>query len=354
MSLFLAVPDTSAVPAPPWLLTALHLLTFVLHLAAMGTLVGGVETLLAVRAPDRFARPAVRRVLRWLPVAMAATVSLGVAPLLFLQVSYGRVAYAAAITSAVPWILVPVLAMSAYAGLYAASHAPADGRGAGVRLHVAHVLLLAVGGVYGSTFAFAERPDLLASTYARTASGWALHPEPVVWLARVLQTLAGAVALGAFVTRRIARDDDAVRDAGHRVLRAALVVAAVAGLARLGLDPRLAPALGAGGVGLHVVGAVLPLGALVAARRAGRRADVLGGVALSLGLVAAVVARHVARLGALAGVFSPSDAPVRPQWGAFALFVVGLLAAVATIAAMLRAWFRAPGTPGGAPAAPRA
>jgi len=338
MSPVLALPDTSALPAPPWLLATLHLLTFVLHLVAMAGLLGGIVTLLAVRAPDRFARPATRRVLGLLPVAMAATVSLGVAPLLFLQLSYGRVAYAAAITSAVPWILVPLLAMLAYASLYAASHAPADGRGVGVRLGVATGALVAVGLVYASTFALAERPDLYAAQYARTASGWTLHPEPLTWLPRAVQALAAAVALGAFLARRVAYDDADARDAGRRVLEAALVVAALAGLARLAIDGRLIPALGAVGVVLHVLGVVVPLAAVPLV---GRGADLPAGAALGAGLVLAVLARHLARLGTLEGVFAPSDAPVRPQWGAFALFVVCLLAAVVTIAAMLRAWFRA-------------
>ncbi|MFO0934261.1 MAG: hypothetical protein U1E39_16365 [Planctomycetota bacterium] len=351
MTPVLAVPDPSALPAPAGLLAALHLLTLGLHLAAMGALVGGAVTATAVRGPAVFARPAVRRLLRGLPVAMAATVSLGVAPLLFLQLSYGRVVYAAAVASAVPFVLVPLLAMTAYACLHGAARATATARGASVRLHVALAGMVAVGATFGSTFALAERPDLVAATYARTASGWALHPEPLVWVPRAVQTLAAAAALGAFLARRLARGDEVVRDAGLRVLRGTARLASVAGLARLALDARLAGALGASGVVLHVVGATAPFAASVLVARTARP-DAVAGTVLVVGLFAAVVARHLARLGTLEGVFSPSDAPVQPQWGAFAVFVVALVGAATTITAMLRAWARAPAGPAGPGGAP--
>jgi hypothetical protein len=86
--------------APLRVVTLLHLVTLTLHLAAMATLFGGLGALLLARVPGKHDLPAARRFTKLLPTLMAATVTLGVAPLLFLQLVYHRQAYAAAIASA--------------------------------------------------------------------------------------------------------------------------------------------------------------------------------------------------------------------------------------------------------------
>lgn len=340
-----ALPDLHALPGPFWLLTTLHLLTFALHLAAMSSLLGGLVVVLADRSPDRWARPAVRRLLALFPVLMAATVTLGVAPLLFLQLSYGKVAYSAAITSATFWLLVPFLAMAAYAALYAASHRPAGDAAAGRRLALALALLTAVSLVYSSTFALAERPDAYARLYKETASGFALNPDVATWGPRWFQAVAGAVAVGAFVTGLVARDDERLRTKASHVLSVAVVVAALAGALRF-TDAAFRHALDLAGGLAYGAGLMLPFLAAAIGHAAARRRRTMSrgrewaaGSLLALGLVASVVARHTARLGALSGAFDPAAPGVRPQWDVFALFVVFLLAAVGAMAWMLRVWF---------------
>ena len=341
MRLFLlaALPDLHAVPSPFWLLTVLHLLTFVLHLVAMAALVGGVLVVLADRSPDRWSRPAVRRLLSLFPVLMAATVTLGIAPLLFLQLSYGKVAYAAAITSAVFWFLVPFFAMAAYACFYAASHRPVGDAGAGRWLHVGFTFLMAVALVYSSTFSLAEQPKEYARLYAASASGLVLNSDVLAWLPRWLQAVAGAAALGAFVTRLVVRDDEALRATSARVLAGAALLAAIAAGARLALDGTFRAALGPVAMASLAAGVVLPLLAVVLLRGSARGRDLGAGALLVGGLVSSVVARHLARLATLSGTFDPAAPTVRPQWDVFVLFVVCLLGAVATMAWMLRVWF---------------
>lgn len=336
---FAALPDLQAVPGPFWLLTGLHLLTFVLHLVAMSALVGGMLVVLTERSHDRWSRPAVRRLLSLFPVLMAATVTLGIAPLLFLQLSYGKVAYSAAITSAVPWFLVPFLAMSAYALLYAASHRPAGDAGAGTRLHLAFAFLMSVALVYSSTFSLAERPDAYARLYAGTASGLTRDPDVLRWVPRWLQTIATAAALGAFVTGLVVRDDASLRTTASRLFLRTAVVAALAAGARVGLDGTFRSALGLGGGVALAVGVLSPLAAFPLLRGEARGRTLAAGTLLVGGLVASVVARHLARLSTLAGSFDPAAPSVRPQWDVFAIFVVCLVGALATMAYMLRVWF---------------
>ena len=120
------LPAYEILPAPLWLLTLLHLLTLTLHFAAMGLLFGGLGALLLTRLPERWSRPGAQRLVRLLPTLMALTVTLGVAPLLFLQLVYHRQVYAAAIVSAWFWLALVVAAAIAYLLFYAATMGHGD------------------------------------------------------------------------------------------------------------------------------------------------------------------------------------------------------------------------------------
>lgn len=93
------LPDYHFLPAPLWLVTALHLVTLTLHFAAMNFLVGGLIVILFGRTRDKWSDPTVTKYFKLFPAAVAATVTLGVAPLLFVQLVYPRPLYAASITS---------------------------------------------------------------------------------------------------------------------------------------------------------------------------------------------------------------------------------------------------------------
>ena len=99
------LPDYNFIPAPLWLITVLHILTLTLHFVAMNFLVGGVIIVLWGKFTDRWNHPVVKKFISAFPSAMAATVTLGVAPLLFVQLVYHRQVYAASIVSGWPiWV----------------------------------------------------------------------------------------------------------------------------------------------------------------------------------------------------------------------------------------------------------
>ena len=114
-----ALPDHNFIPSPLWLIDVLHLLTLTLHFLAMNFLVGGIVFLLFARIRDKWSNPAVRTFLKLSPTLMAATVTLGVAPLLFAQLVFGRQLYSASIVSGTFWILIPLTAIVVYYFLYA-------------------------------------------------------------------------------------------------------------------------------------------------------------------------------------------------------------------------------------------
>ncbi len=112
------LPNYEFLSAPLWLVTTLHLLTLSLHFLAMNFLLGGVIVVVQAGLRGRGDDPTLVRFTRLFPPAMAATVTLGVAPLLFLQLVYHRQAYAAAIVSGWFWLMVVAAVLVAYAALY--------------------------------------------------------------------------------------------------------------------------------------------------------------------------------------------------------------------------------------------
>src|ERR1700685_1077316 len=110
--------DPIPLPAPIWLIKLLHIVTLALHFVAVEMLLGGL--LLAVflsffRGP---ARVAARAVARRLTVVMTYVINLGVPPLLFAQVLYGRALYTSSVLIGAYWIAVILLLMGSYYGLY--------------------------------------------------------------------------------------------------------------------------------------------------------------------------------------------------------------------------------------------
>lgn len=108
-------------PAPPGLLEFLLVFTFILHLLAMNFLLGGV-IILSVSSflgrRDSRHREFTRRVSRAMPSVTAFTITLGVAPLLFLQLVYGQLFYTSSVLMAWYWLAVVFLVMLGYYGVY--------------------------------------------------------------------------------------------------------------------------------------------------------------------------------------------------------------------------------------------
>jgi hypothetical protein len=95
--------DPAPLPGPPWLFHALWLVTFFVHLVFMNAVLGG--TILAAAIGTRDAGREVRTLLvginSW---AISLAITFGIAPLLFLQVLYGRFFYSATVLVAWWWL----------------------------------------------------------------------------------------------------------------------------------------------------------------------------------------------------------------------------------------------------------
>jgi hypothetical protein len=364
MTPVIPLPDPLPQPAPPGLLWALLQLTFLLHLVAMNVVLGGSILALHWRFSRRVEDAAHRAALlaffaKALPVAVAAAVTLGVAPLLFVQVLYGRLFFTSSILMAWLWLAVVPLVILAYSGAYLlAFRGEAPGAG-GVSVLVA-LLLAAVAFLQVSNATRALRPESFLEAYRTSGRGLSLSlDDPTLW-PRYLHLLLGAVAVAAFgvalygALRRAA--DPAFAAWAIRRGTALFAVATAANvfagmlfllaqpkpvLMRLvGGDARAMTLLALGILlGIAAAGlALLALGARNAVGVVWGQAGLLGGT-----LVVMVLLRGEVRQLALRDAGFAHPAWVVTQWGPLVAFAVLLVAAVATICWMARALARGPG-----------
>ena len=334
------LPDSAFLSAPLWLVTTLHIVTLALHFVAMNFLLGGIIIVLHAGLRKRWAHPTLQKFVRLLPSAMAATVSLGVAPLLFLQLVYPRQAYAAAITSAWFWLNVVTAVIIAYYALYRASfRGERTGKTSLPALGLALCGLVYVSLVYSAVFSMVERPGLIRELYARDQSGLVWNPATQDYVLRWLHMILGAVTVGGFFVGLLGKDEPATYQTGKRYFVGGMLFAAVTGIAYLVSLRPILPSLmrtpASWGLTLSIV---LALGAL---HFFFKRKFCASGIMLLVSLIGMVHARHVVRLLKLSGEFDPGQWRVAPQWGPLALFVICFVIALGVIAYMLRLFFGA-------------
>jgi hypothetical protein len=355
-------------PAPAWLLWALLQLTFFLHLLAMNVVLGGSIVALHWRASRRPEDAAPRATViaafaKALPVVVAATVTFGVAPLLFVQVLYGRIFLTSSILMAWWWLAVVPLVILAYSGAYLLAF---RGESLGARakpVAVAVTLLFAaVAFLYVSNVTRSLRPETFVEVYRQSGAGVFLNlGDPTFW-PRYLHVLLGAVAVASLaaalfgVARRGSEPEMAawVMRKGTLMFSIATAANIFLGMWFLLAQPREILIRLVGGdvwamallalailLGIATGGsALLALGARNAVRATWAQAALLLAT-----LVVMVLLRDQLRQLALRGAGFEYPTRIETQWGPLAVFSLLLLGAVVTIGWMVRALVR--GAPAG-------
>jgi hypothetical protein len=355
--------DPLAQPAPPALIGALLQLTFFLHILAMNLVLGGSILALHWRFARR-ERDARERATflhffaQALPVAIAATVTLGVVPLLFVQVLYGRVFFTSSILMAWFWLAIVPLVILAYYGAYLLAFR-------GERLGRAGRWVAGVATLFFAMVAFLQvtnatrglRPETFLDAYRKDAGGLTLNlGDPSFW-PRYLHVLLGAVAVAglavALVGLQRRRHDP--RFARWAVRRGTTMFGVASGLnVFVGLlflialpRPVLTRLAGADphAMGLLVLAILLGIAvagaALLAlgARDTGRATWTLTALLLATLAVMLLLREEIRRITLRDAGVEPSSWVVS-QWGPFTVFVVCLTAAVVVIVWMVRALAR--------------
>jgi hypothetical protein len=355
-------------PAPAWLLWALLQLTFFLHLLAMNVVLGGSIVALHWRASrrpeDAVPRASVTAAFaKALPVAVAATVTFGVAPLLFVQVLYGRIFLTSSVLMAWWWLAVVPLVILAYSGAYLlAFRGESPGSRAKPVAFAVAFLFAAVAFLYTSNVTRSLRPETFVDVYRQSGAGLSLNLDDATLWPRYLHVLLGAVAVASLaaalfgVARRRSEPEMAawVMRKGTLMFGVATAANIFMGMWFLLAQPReiLIRLVGADAWATVLLALAILLGiatggsALLAlgARDAVRATWALVGLLLPT-LVVMVLLRDQLRQLVLRAAGFEHPTRVETQWGPLAVFSLLLLVAVGTIAWMARALVR--GAPAG-------
>jgi hypothetical protein len=340
------------IPAPDTLslswayFQGLLMLMFPLHLLLMNAMIGcaalSLYSLTKKRETDQRLAHELARIL---PFLIAFAINFGVAALLFLQVIYGNFFYASSVLMAVFWLSVPLVLLVAYYGAYLY-----DFRFAALgksRMPLA-ALVLAI--FLAVAFFFTNNTTLMLephrwSAYFRTPGGTILNAgSPSVW-PRYLHFVTGALAIGGlfvalygrFKGRRDPELGARAVELGMNAFTGLTMLQIAVGLWFLISLPRAVMLLFLGGgraaTALFAVGVALALAALAAGFK--RRVATSTALAIPLVFVMAFL-RDLVRGGYLKPFLALETLKVVPEYSPPLLFIVTLLAGVATIIWMLR------------------
>ncbi len=348
-------PDPMPLPAPVWLLRALLLFTFFLHVLFMNCLLGGTVVALVCmtrRKSSLFSARLAGDLGHLLPSVFAFTITLGVAPLLFLQVMYGQFLYTSSILIGVAWLSIIGLVVLAYYGVYFFSMKGHEQHGkATAVLTVVVLLLAAVAFIYSNNFTLMLTPERWLGLYHSNARGWHMNWSEPSLVPRYLHFVFGALAvsgLGLVVMGLRKQEHEYhqwLTEQGSLLFTGATILNFGVGFWFLAKLPKAALFAFVGGNGLATallgVGLLLPLAAvahLIMAKgsKSPHRLMVIGVGCGVLTVAAMIVLRDILRNLSLAPNFSPNQLPGAPQWGTILLFVLFFLAGLATLYYMLR------------------
>jgi hypothetical protein len=354
--------DALPLPASAILLQFLLQLTFLLHLLAMNAMLGGLLLTLVARirgggadSPWTALADSISKVS---PSLVASAVTLGVAPLLFLQTLFGQFFFTSSILMAWGWFSIVVVLIFAYYGTYIQSFR-------GKKLGAAQLPLLAVTVLLflWISFMFSNNTTLMlnleiwGSLYFADAGGLHLNLGDGQLWPRWLHMVVGAIALAGLMLAwwgkaRLRGGDQS----GSFMVRVGVDAFTwfTLGNILLGLwyfmaQPSLVRKLFMGGstYGTVLFGAgfalslvVLVLGLLI--RPKGDAAN-LWPISLTtlINLVIMILMRDVVRFGTLGEHYRPAEFAVQPQMMNLVIFAVLLVAGIGVLIWMLRTLYLA-------------
>ena len=333
--------DPLGLAVPVWILLALKIFGFFLHLLFMNLWVAGLPAaLLLLRRKPAIAE----HLFRALPFFMAFGINAGIVPLLFLQVLYPQFFYPATILQAWFWFAVIPLLLIAYYAVYLASF---DKFRVAAAL-LATVLIYTIGVMFSSALTLTANPQEWPKIFLNANQGGAAHgfyvylsPEAVLRFLLVVGMAFGTlaayfVAIAEWFARN-ADDKNALRQLAPLYLLGAIIYGVAGAIYAPSIRENI-PLLW-----FTVAGASLIAGVLLSLaywRKPRRVSAVALIVAQVLLLASNAITRQWVQVSELLKWYDPNKAPVRGEWGSFALFVVTLLAAIAIISWIIRVALR--------------
>jgi len=341
MSGLIPAADPLGLAVPVWILLALKIFGFFLHLLFMNLWVAGLPTAIYLLPK----KPAIaERLFHALPFFMAFGINAGIVPLLFLQVLYPQFFYPATILQAWFWFAVIPLLLIAYYAVYLASF----GKFRVTAAQLATVLIYLIGLMFSSAMTLSANPQEWPEIFLNANRGGAVHGLYLYFSFEVLLRflLVIGMAFGTLAAYFVAvaewfakstEDKNDLRKLASLYLLGAFIYF-VAGVlyatSIMGEIPLL---------WFTVAGASLLAGVLLSVaywNKPHRVTAVALIVAQLLVLASNAIARQWAQVGELLKWYDPAKTPVRGEWGSFALFIVTLVAAIVIISWIVKVALR--------------
>lgn len=189
--------DPIPLPAPIWLFKLLHIVTLSLHFVAVEILLGGLLIAIVLSlSGNPLSRVAARALARRLTVVMTYVINLGVPPLLFAQVLYGRALYTSSVLIGTYWISIILLLMLVYRMLYRFSSQLEMNKTAWPSGMVAWLLAGMIARLLSTNMTLMLRPEAWRSMYSASAAGSLLPSGDPTLTPRWLLMLAGGLFIG--------------------------------------------------------------------------------------------------------------------------------------------------------------
>lgn len=211
--------DPIPLPAPIWLIKLLHIVTLSLHFVAVEMLLGGllIAVVLSVLRNSQNAQVAARALARRLTVVMTYVINLGVPPLLFAQVLYGRALYTSSVLIGIYWISIVVALCGAYWLLYRFSARLEARKSAWWAGLSAWLLAGYIARMLSTNMALMLRPEVWPDMYSTSALGAYLPTGDPTLTPRWLMMMAGGLFIGGLWLVYLAGRNSFTADEQHFV-----------------------------------------------------------------------------------------------------------------------------------------
>lgn len=193
--------DPIPLPAPVWLMKLLSHVTLALHFSAVMILVGSLLLICYHNARGRSRKDndqisASFVLARRLPIIMTYVINLGIPPLLFAQVLYGRAIYSSSVLIGAMWFSVILLLMLDYWLLYRIAPAIESGKSAWGIAFGALMITMGIGQIYAMNMTLMLRPEVWQQMYAHSPAGLQGVSGDPTTTPRWLFVMAGGLVFG--------------------------------------------------------------------------------------------------------------------------------------------------------------
>jgi hypothetical protein len=341
--------DPNPLPAPYWVFKLLLIVTFFLHIVAMNFMLGGAFLAVIARFTSKgkeFHNRIFLDLAKKVPVFLAATITIGIAPLLFVQAIYGQYFYTSTVLIAWPWFILLVLLVIAYYGFYyVAYNGKRRPNPAGIVLLVSLALVLVVAFIQSTNATLMQNPTHWAAKYFASPTGWSNNFSDPTLIPRYLHFVTSAIAVGGILLVLLAyarwnKDREYASylfQYGGKAFMYATMAQFIIGswfLVSIQRDLRmlfmgdnpLASAL----FGIGILGTVASIFLMSDALRKQNIRVAAYGVTGILGVVilAMIIMRDILRDAYLEPYFHPHTFAVKTQWAVLPVFLVLFLAGV--------------------------